>query len=121
MRPSFNDKLFVNKQHKSWEVTFEVINDDYCNIIHFTKNGNKESEGDRNPVVWFIPNTLALLATSSVERDSPLRYITPNDIPVDAYTTVTIRQEQIFMETYQFSVIINGHVEKSEIHTSRNA
>ena len=124
MVPSKGNKIFViPKQHKSWEVSIQLkplrkVNDDeYRCIVHFTKQGNMENDGDRNPGIWTRPNSLRILTSKSIKHDLKFVYSAQGDLPLNVYTTVTILQRHLFMETYEYSVTINGTVVQSTYHS----
>ena len=101
----------VKVLQRGWSVSFEIkptgIVSRWANIIHATLGRDNKRYGDRNPAVWFRPNTRRLHICSAVSGNKNRCYNSAS-LPKNKFTRVLIRQIQKRDFKYHYQIFING-------------
>ena len=101
---------------KQWRVALDIMPvaaiGEWGNIIHIGLGGNVDSYGDRNPAIWFSPNTTKLHLASGVNGYVNYAIDTDQPLPINQWASILISQMKIDDDTdaYNYTVTLNGEV-----------
>ena len=108
----------LNSLGKEYIVSFEVypisLYSNWTNVIHLTTGGDWENFGDRNPAVFFHPNTSILHIASAINNDLN-RVFDTAPIPLKQWSSIEISQ-QLVNQSYIYCIRVNESVVYSVVN-----
>ena len=121
--PSFYDLGFmlmknnlvttIKKLSRTWFLSIDIkpygTRGIWSNVMHASINANHGQHGYRTPAIFFHGGSTNLYICSSVNNEEN-HCIDTDNIPLNSYTNVQIKQAKINDNTYVYSIQINGTI-----------
>ncbi|XP_066935644.1 uncharacterized protein [Clytia hemisphaerica] len=89
----------------------------WCNILHFTQNGNQGSVGDRIPAVYWRTSTKSFTVSLSMNGNVKEVFNPIPDLVVDQTYNMELHHRYASGGVYKFSIFVNGEMTDTQENT----